>query len=184
MFFNRPREIGRAWLWAEMEKKQHVLKEKNPAFTFKMTQLFWGELENQVYPSFPRIMVCCTVCVCQGIRLNLGKRSKWIILGYFLKQIEPKIKPLLKFILFKQLIRTKYKNPSICFQELRVAHLPDLLCTYFDVFQTYLKDVHIEMTFEEFSKEVYERRDIMLSFGTLVRYFSCCCDSVVMTCSH
>ncbi len=37
------------WLWAKLEK-QHVLKDqKTPAFTFKMTQLFWGELEKQVY---------------------------------------------------------------------------------------------------------------------------------------
>ncbi len=54
-----------------------------------------------------------------------------------------------------------------------MAHLPELLRNYFDVFQTYLKDVQIEMTFEEFSKEVYERRDIMLSFGTLVKLHIC-----------
>jgi hypothetical protein len=42
---------------------------------------------------------------------------------------------------------------------------------YFDVFGSYLKDANIETSFEEFSKEFYERRDIMLSFGALVNKF-------------
>ena len=47
-------------------------------------------------------------------------------------------------------------------------HLPDLLRDYFSVFERYLVDSGIEMTFEEFCKEVYERRDIMLGLGMLV----------------
>jgi hypothetical protein len=43
---------------------------------------------------------------------------------------------------------------------------------YFAVFGSYLKDVNIETSFEEFSKEFYERRDFMLSFGALVNKFA------------
>jgi len=36
------------------------------------------------------------------------------------------------------------------------------------VFDRYLKDSGVEMTFEEFCEEFYERRDIMLGLGMLV----------------
>jgi hypothetical protein len=46
--------------------------------------------------------------------------------------------------------------------------LHDLLKDYFDVFVRYLKDADIEMTFEEFQREVLDRRDILLSVSTSI----------------
>ena len=64
-------------------------------------------------------------------------------------------------------------NPeTFFFQEFRSAYLCQLLKDYFAVFGSYLKDVNIETSFEEFSKEFYERRDFMLSFGALVNKFA------------
>jgi hypothetical protein len=37
------------------------------------------------------------------------------------------------------------------------------------VFEKYLKSANIEMSFQEFEKEIMDRRDVMLTFGTLVR---------------
>jgi hypothetical protein len=52
--------------------------------------------------------------------------------------------------------------------DFRRAHFHDLLKDYFDVFERYLKDAGIEMTFEEFEGEVLDRRDILLSVSTTV----------------
>ncbi len=64
-------------------KKQHVLKDqKISAFTFKTTQLFWGELANQVYPSVPRSMIKVSQyevshyqCYCFHSREQMGRRG-------------------------------------------------------------------------------------------------------------
>ena len=55
------------------------------------------------------------------------------------------------------------------FQELRSADLPALLEHYFSAFHHYIKDVVTEFTFEDFSKEFYERRDGALGMSLLVR---------------
>ena len=49
--------------------------------------------------------------------------------------------------------------------EFRKAHLSQLLLAYFKVFNDYLKEVNICMTFEEFQKEILDRRDFLFMFS-------------------
>ncbi len=44
----------------EVEKNSMFWKTKNLSSVFQTAKLFWGELEKQVYPSFPRSMPALT----------------------------------------------------------------------------------------------------------------------------
>ena len=48
--------------------------------------------------------------------------------------------------------------------DFRREHLHDLLQDYFQVFQVYLVESGISLTFEEFEKEVLDRRDFLLLY--------------------
>jgi len=53
-------------------------------------------------------------------------------------------------------------------QEFRSSYLDDLLKIYFDVFNQYLVDAQITLTFNEFSKEFYQRRHFAFALGLQV----------------